>query len=106
MAYASLFPPQRSARRPHGQPARTPFVAVHGDAVKSESVYACTRLPSLTRQLAEYLGGVAARPLPADVLERTKLHLLDTLAAMISGATLDAGQCAIRYVRQEGAATD
>jgi 2-methylcitrate dehydratase PrpD len=61
---------------------------------------------SLTRQLAEYLCGVSARPLPSEVEERTKLHLVDTLAAMISGATLPAGQRAIEYVRQESRGTD
>src|SRR6202011_4356937 len=61
-------------------------------------------VPGLTRQLATYLAGVSAQPLPRDVQERTKLHLLDTLAAIISGATLDAGQHAIDYVRREGSA--
>jgi 2-methylcitrate dehydratase PrpD len=56
---------------------------------------------SLTRQLAEYLSGVSARALPDDVAQRVKLHLLDSLAAMISGATLDAGRLAIEYVRHE-----
>jgi 2-methylcitrate dehydratase PrpD len=68
--------------------------------------YAGRDVPGLTRQLATYLAGVAAQPLPRDVQERTKLHLLDTLAAIISGATLDAGQRAIGYVRREGSATD
>jgi 2-methylcitrate dehydratase PrpD len=63
-------------------------------------------LSNLTRQLAEYLAGAGARSLPVDVQERTKLHLLDTLAAIISGATLDAGQRARDYVRGEGTATD
>ena len=60
----------------------------------------------LTRQLAAYLAGVRAQPLPLAVQERTKLHLLDTLAAIVSGATLDAGQRAIDYIRQEGSAAD
>jgi 2-methylcitrate dehydratase PrpD len=66
--------------------------------------YAGRDVPSLTRQLATYLAGVAEQPLPRDVQERTKLHLLDTLAAIVSGATLDAGQRAIDYVRREGSA--
>ncbi len=58
-------------------------------------------MASLTQQLADYLSGVATRPLPDDVQQRVKLHLLDTLGAMISGATLDAGRLAIEYVRHE-----
>jgi 2-methylcitrate dehydratase PrpD len=63
-------------------------------------------MASLTRQLAEHLSRVAERPLPGEVEKRTRLHLLDTLAAMISGATLDAGQRAIQYVRLEGGGSD
>ena len=68
--------------------------------------YAGRDVPSLTRQLATYLAAAGAQPLPREVQERTKLHLLDTLAAIISGATLDAGQRAIDYVRGEGSAAD
>src|SRR5262249_56982167 len=49
---------------------------------------------------------VAEESLPNEVEDRARLHLLDTLAAMISGATLDAGQRAIDYVRLEGRAED
>src|SRR5262249_54051032 len=59
-----------------------------------------------TRLVAEYLAGVAATPLPDDVAARTRLHLLDALAAMISGSTLDAGRRARAYVRQEGVSQD
>jgi 2-methylcitrate dehydratase PrpD len=57
---------------------------------------------SITHTLAAYLSGVARTPLPADVADRTRLHLLDTLAAMVSGASLDAGRRALDYVRGEG----
>jgi 2-methylcitrate dehydratase PrpD len=61
---------------------------------------------SQTRRLAEYLSGVAQRTLPDEVQARTRLHLLDSLAAMISGSTLAAGQRAIDYVRLEGTSED
>src|SRR5205085_4730320 len=63
-------------------------------------------MASLTRALAEYLSTVAERNLPEAVAARTKLHLLDTLAAMISGATLQAGQRAVEYARKECSGTD
>ncbi len=63
-------------------------------------------MTSVTRTLAEYLCSVRARALPEEVRDRTLLHLLDTLAAMVSGATLDAGQRAIDYVRLEGRSED
>jgi 2-methylcitrate dehydratase PrpD len=61
---------------------------------------------SITRTLAEYLAQAGARPLPEEVQERTRLHLLDTFAAMVSGATLAAGRHALEYVRHEGTSDD
>jgi 2-methylcitrate dehydratase PrpD len=57
---------------------------------------------SLTHTLASYLSEVARQSLPAEVADRTRLHLLDSLAAMLSGASLDAGRRALDYVRGEG----
>jgi 2-methylcitrate dehydratase PrpD len=57
---------------------------------------------SETARLAGYLAGVRRQDLPTDVTARARLHLLDGLAAMISGSTLEAGQRAIGYVRDEG----
>lgn len=56
----------------------------------------------ITQTLAAYLSEVASTPLPVDVANRTRLHLLDTLAAMLSGASLEAGRRALEYVRGEG----
>ncbi|MDQ3699398.1 MAG: MmgE/PrpD family protein, partial [Chloroflexota bacterium] len=43
-----------------------------------------------------------ARPLPEAVTEKAKRHILDTLAAMISGSRLKPGELAIAYVRGQG----
>jgi len=40
--------------------------------------------------------------LPKEVEERAKLHLLDALAAMISGSSLVPGQRAIGYIKTLG----
>ncbi len=42
------------------------------------------------------------RNLPADVARECKHRILDTLAAMVSGAHLKPGEMAIRYVRAQG----
>jgi 2-methylcitrate dehydratase PrpD len=44
------------------------------------------------RQLADYIAAALRRPLPAAVAEKTRHHLLDTVAAMISGAKLPPGK--------------
>ena len=43
------------------------------------------------RQAGDYMAGRAARDLPAEVVEKTKHHILDTFAAMVSGADAAAG---------------
>src|SRR5216117_2373496 len=42
------------------------------------------------------------QPLPPDVLRETKHRVLDTVAAMISGARLKPGEMAIRFARAQG----
>jgi 2-methylcitrate dehydratase PrpD len=52
--------------------------------------------------LSNYMSGAGERPLPDAVIEKTKHHVLDTFAAMISGAELLPGQAAIRFARSYG----
>src|SRR3984893_6033534 len=49
--------------------------------------------------LSHYMAQARTRALPAEVAEKTKRHMLDTLAAMISGADLPPGLAAIRFVK-------
>lgn len=49
--------------------------------------------------LSAYMSAADRRALPADVIEHTEHHILDTLAAMISGSELGPGKAALRYVR-------
>jgi 2-methylcitrate dehydratase PrpD len=51
-------------------------------------------------ELSTYMGAAGTRELPAETIEQAKYHLLDTLAAMISGSQLPPGQAAQRYVRE------
>lgn len=53
--------------------------------------------------LSAYMAAAAARPLPAEVMEQAKHHLLDTFASMLSGSELAPGQAAQRYIRAFGA---
>src|SRR5215475_92184 len=52
--------------------------------------------------LSDYMSAARARALPDDVVEHAKYHLLDTIAAMISGSELPPGQAAQRYIREHG----
>ncbi|MDP2241513.1 MAG: MmgE/PrpD family protein [Burkholderiales bacterium] len=54
------------------------------------------------RQLATYIAKAISKPLPKPVIEKTKHHLLDTLAAMVSGSRLLPGLKAISYAKTLG----
>ncbi len=53
--------------------------------------------------LSAYMSAAGTRELPAETSEQAKHHLLDTLAAMISGSELPPGQAAQRYSRERSA---
>jgi 2-methylcitrate dehydratase PrpD len=61
--------------------------------------------PEMTA-LSTYMSAAATRALPAEASEHAKQHLLDTLAAMISGSELPPGQAAQRYIRAHGGKGD
>ena len=54
--------------------------------------------------LSAYMAAARDRELPDAILEATKLHLLDTLAAMISGTQLGPGRAALAFARAHGSA--
>ena len=54
------------------------------------------------QRLSAYIAGALRRPLPPLVLEKTQHHLLDTVAAMVSGARLAPGRKAIAFARSRG----
>ncbi|PYR41000.1 MAG: MmgE/PrpD family protein [Acidobacteria bacterium] len=53
----------------------------------------------ITARLASYMSEAGERPLPDKVLEQAKWHILDTIAAMISGSELPPGRAAIAFAR-------
>lgn len=55
-----------------------------------------------TERVAAYVAGALSRPLLPEVEERARLHLLDTLAAILSGAHLPAGQAGLRLADRLG----
>jgi 2-methylcitrate dehydratase PrpD len=57
---------------------------------------------NITERLSNYIVSDQASRLPAPVVERAKIHILDTLGAMISGSQLKPGKVAIDFVRGQG----
>jgi 2-methylcitrate dehydratase PrpD len=54
------------------------------------------------RRLGDYVADALGRSLPEEVAEKARHHVLDTLAAMISGSQLHPGRVAIAYVESLG----
>jgi len=54
------------------------------------------------RTLATYIARAHKKRLPKAVLEKTKHHVLDTIAAMVSGSRLPPGRAAIAYIKTRG----
>ena len=53
-------------------------------------------------ELAAYLARALEQPLPAEVVNKAKAHLLDTIASMVSGSQMKAGSAAIAYIKALG----
>jgi 2-methylcitrate dehydratase PrpD len=61
-----------------------------------------TKVSEITQQLSAYMAAAATRPLPEEVSEKAKQHILDTFAAMISGSGLVPGRGALEFARAYG----
>jgi len=78
--------------------AALPPAAVAGQAARETSAGA----PDLTGRVARYMVAARQQPLPPDVLRETRHRVLDTVAAIVSGARLKPGEMAVRFVRSQG----
>jgi len=63
-------------------------------------------LSPLMSELSDYIARAPRNALPAAVVEKTKHHILDTLAAMVSGSRLLPGRKAISFVKSLGGAKE
>ena len=53
-------------------------------------------------ELVDYMLSVREAALPSEVVQKGKNHLLDTLAAIVSGSQLTPGRLGLEYTRSEG----
>jgi 2-methylcitrate dehydratase PrpD len=58
------------------------------------------------QQLSAYIASALRKPLPKPVVEKTKHHVLDIIAAMVSGSRLKPGKKAVAYVKTLGGAKE
>jgi 2-methylcitrate dehydratase PrpD len=57
-----------------------------------------TTISPVTTALCDYVAEALGREMPPEVVAKTKLHTLDTIAATVSGSQLNPGKLAARYV--------
>jgi 2-methylcitrate dehydratase PrpD len=57
---------------------------------------------AMMRELSSYMAGAVRKALPAAVVEKTKHHIADTLAAVLSGSELEPGTRALEFVKAQG----
>lgn len=60
------------------------------------------RTSAMMQQLSTYMAGAVRKALPAVVVEKTKHHIADTLAAILSGSELEPGARALEFVKTQG----
>src|SRR5947209_11640072 len=70
--------------------------------IEKKSLKAAPQISPVMHVLSAYIARALRRPLPPVVLEKTKHHLLDTLAAMLSGSCLPPGKKAISFAKTLG----
>ena len=61
-----------------------------------------SNVSEIMQQVSAYMSAAATRPLPEDVNEKAKQHILDAFAAMISGSGLVPGRAALEFARAYG----
>jgi 2-methylcitrate dehydratase PrpD len=57
---------------------------------------------AVMQTLSSYMSEASLKALPDEVVEKTKRHVLDTLAAMISGSELPPGRSALAFAKDYG----
>jgi 2-methylcitrate dehydratase PrpD len=59
-------------------------------------------VPKIIDSMADYMLAARRVKLPAEVIQKGKSHILDTLAAIVSGSTLQAGKLGLQHARAQG----
>jgi len=73
-----------------------------GAAALSRAVSAADAVGPVMARLSAYMSEAGRRALPEQIVLETKYHILDTLAAMVSGSELPPGEAALRFARAYG----
>jgi 2-methylcitrate dehydratase PrpD len=78
---------------------KTASAILAGTAFPARRLRATNPPSPMILKLGNYMAEAAGRALPEEVIEKTKHHILDTLAAMVSGAELPPGKVALAMAK-------
>jgi 2-methylcitrate dehydratase PrpD len=78
---------------------KTASAILAGTAFSARRLRAAGPPSPVILKLGNYMAEAAGRALPEEVIEKTKHHILDTLAAMVSGAELPPGKVALAMAK-------
>jgi 2-methylcitrate dehydratase PrpD len=81
---------------------RRSFAAITAAAALPLRAASVNLSPTMSK-LSAYMAEAGTGPLPPEALEKTKQHILDTFAAMVSGSELPPGRFAINFARAHSA---
>jgi 2-methylcitrate dehydratase PrpD len=90
------------AAESYAQGAAAPAPAASAPAPAPSNSKTAPAISPITNTFADYVAGTLDRDLPATAAADAKKHILDTLAAMVSGSRLKPGGLAARYVDDLG----
>src|ERR1700680_1720300 len=82
--------------------AAAPFPLGIGMVAQSTPSPGTAHPGSVMAELSTYMSEARTQPLPDEVTEKVKHHVLDTLAAVVSGSQLPPGRAALRFARAYG----
>src|SRR5437899_12676165 len=74
--------------------------------IEKKALKAAPQISPVMQALSAYIARALRRPLPPALQEKTKQHLLHTLAAMLSGSRLPPGKKAISFANKLGGTKD
>src|SRR3954449_4734353 len=94
------FLPTRSPTAP------LPFTPSRQPMPPIQPVKKAPEISPVMHELATYVSRAGKKPLPKPVVEKTKHHVVDTIAAMVSGSKLLPGEQAISFVKTQGGAAE
>lgn len=99
---SNLFPSIRSANLTRRTLLQRAGWAAAATTLPYSVALGADNVSPVMARLSAYMSEARDRSLPDDVVEKTKHHILDTMAAMVSGSTLPPGRVVLRFAGSIG----